>query len=82
MVKSPPGAAFAPLKPALRDTVHLWIDVTRRAVCRAGLLLDSLLNVGSNGSAMIGIQCPAGTSPVGFSAGSMCLALTTFQAGP
>ena len=76
--------------PSLCAFVSNWLEdlwrsqIQRMGMCRAGDILNALLDVGdsSNDNGLTGITCGPGLSPVGFSASSMCLAITTFQACP
>ena len=54
-------------------------------LCRGDVVLNSFLDVGDNSTSddsLFEIACSPGLSPVGFSASSMCFAVSTFQAGP
>ena len=57
------------------------IDAVHSVTCRAGDILNALLDVGDNSTAnsVTNITCGTGLSPVGFSASSMCTGITTFQ---
>ena len=48
------------------------------------MVLNTFLDVGDNSTdddSLFEIACGSGLSPVGFSAASMCFAVSTFQAG-
>ena len=57
------------------------IFAQQKGVCRAGDILNAFLSVGDHNTqnGLTGITCPHGLSPLGFSASSMCVAITTLQ---